>query len=246
MGKESFKNLYSIISALSNKDITLLDAITNVLISSESEVVSEEAEKLLELMDSYKEPTVPFTEITQKQIDQQFENFEKSYGFVIWSNVLAGSDEDCARMVNDDPDYFLGMTEEDVRTMSIESNEEDREILIDEFNAMNINGILITGTIGRWCGSQPVFMIRRHLSEIFRALSGDTCTLYIKDGQLRAKCYHHDGENHYTIYTFKKGFGPDEFEYESKEKMLEQTESLVPVLDKSFGWGITEEGKVNL
>ena len=241
MGKESFQYLYPVLTALiDNTDNWLISADT-ILKDTNADELREEAEKVLAMIDNYKEPELPFKNVTQEDIDKAFTGMDERYGFVIWSNYLAGSDEDCAARVKDDPDYYIGLSEDMVRQMSYESYSEDRDILKEAF-AMFEGPILITGTVGRWDGKRPVFTVKQELNDIWSVFTGNTCTLYIKDDMLKAENCHHDGTDSFDVYMFKKDFDPEADECTTKNDVLKGAISAVPILNKCFRWGLTEKG----
>ena len=206
-------------------------------VASPSEL-KEEAVKVLNMMDDYKEPVPPFQHITKEQAQKAFDDLEKQYGFVIWSTLLAGTDEACVDMVQSDPDYYLEYSEDAIRQLTIEANNEECEFLMEEFAKISVNSLVVTGTIARWDGPKPAFGIRKSLKDLFEAFTGNGCVLYIKDGELRGENHHHDGIDYYTFYTCKKGVNPEftRFRYIDQKSISDDVESLVPALVKHFGW----------
>ena len=207
------------------------------------DALRSQAETVMGLMKAYKEPKLPFAGITSEQIAREQQRMNDQYGFVVWSNRMAGTDEDCAGRVENDPDYFLGMSEDAVRQISEEACAEDRDILRDEFANIWVNGVLIYGTVKRWNGEKAVFKIVKKLRDIFSIFTGDYCTLYIKDGELKAESCHHDGTDHFTIRTFKEDIDPEVFC--QADTVETDTESLVSILSKHFGWIQFLEAKQN-
>lgn len=243
MGKESFRYLYPVImAATEGTDKFISAALGSIDIKSEKGF-KEEAEKLIAFMDSYVEPELPFRHVTTEQIEKAFAEHEERYGFVIWSNRMAGTDEDCAERVKNDPDSYLGWSEENVRQVSYESYSEDLDIIKNEMDSIGIEHILIYGTFGRWDGPKPVCVVRGSLLDLFELFTGDDCTLYIKDGQLNVENVHHDGTDRFTIYGFRKGVDVEEAQWESQKDVLRDTVSLVPVLNKHFGWELGKGGR---
>lgn len=235
MAKEHFPELYFILEmiAKSGNDAISVE-IAGLSCTLPGEDLRSQAQKAMEMLDAYKEPELPFKGITSEQIIREQQYMNDRYGFVVWSNRMAGTDEDCADRVENDPDYFLGMSEDEVRQISYDACTEDRDFLKDEFDSIQVNGILIYGTIGRWDGAKPGFKTVKTLRDIFGIFTGDDCTLYIKDGELRAENCHHDGTDCFTIRTFKEGVDPEKFCYIDAVQL--DTESLVPMLNKHFGW----------
>lgn len=225
MGRESFKNLSMFLTILAG-DITDMSPAICMLNDMDKAELKEEAGKVLDLMDNYKEPVLPFANVTQEQIRKTYADLEEKYEFVVWSNSIAGSDEDCANYVRTDPDYFLGMSEDEVRSIALAYNADDRETIRKELADMDTDDILITGTLGRWNGPRPVSKIITNPSEIFSVFNGgDECTLYIKNGDLLAENVHHDGTDRFKFQIQTDG----------------GYESIVPVMDRHFGWELTDK-----
>lgn len=242
MGKESFKNIWPLLEALAGDGNIYHDALMEVgkMNALQMSDTVEEAKKALKFLETYEEPKLPFGDVTEEQIKEEFSRLEEKYGLVVWSNLLAGTDEDCAYRVRQDPDYFLGMSEDDVRRLSMDDYAEDREYIRQELEKVSVNGVLCTGTIGRWDGPQAREFLLGSLSDVFSVFRGDDNTLYVKDGQLRAENGHHDGVDRFTFYTFREGFVPEDYST-GRDDVLE---SIVPALDSHFGWGITgKDGK---
>lgn len=238
MGTESFKYIYPIIkAALEGPDSFVAEAVKALDVKSERAFI-EEAEKLIGLMESYKEPELPFAGISAEQIEKAFADHNARYGFVIWSNQMAGTEEDCADRVKADPDSYLGWSEEEVRQACYESCSEDRDIVKSTMSTMGISHILIYGALGRWDGPKAVCSVRHSILDVFDAFTGDGCTLYIQDGHLKIENAHHDGVDHFTVYGFREGLDVENAQWETKEDVLRDTVSLVPALDKHFGWGL--------
>lgn len=236
MGKESFENLYPIIDAIAhNKGGSLIKAVEN-LVGVKADILKEQAEKILNFMEGYTEPVLPFKDVTREQIQKSYDTLKKQYGFVIWSNRLADTDEACADIVQNNPDEYLGYSEDDMRLIANEFNNEEKESLKAEFDQISINGLIVTGTIARWDGQKPAFGIRDSLNNIFDTFTGNEYTLYIQDGQLKGENIHHDGTDHYTFYTCKEGMDPESICYIERIDTRADIESLVPILSKHFGW----------
>lgn len=239
MGKESFKDLYKVIEVFtgSGNMQEIIASVSDVLKDKDPSDLKKEAEKLLELMDGYKEPVLPFQHVTDEQIEKVTDSLKEQYGFIVWSCLFAGSDEECANIVRNDPDYYLGYSEEDVRLISINSNNEDRVYLMDEFSKIPINGLIITGTVGRWNGTVPAWGVKESLNDLFAVFCGNCDPiLYIKDGQLKAEVHHHDGVNNYVFYTCKEDVDPQSLEYMEHPEDSGELKSLVPVLAEHFNW----------
>lgn len=215
MGKELFPNLYGVIEEMAKGD------------------AKKEAEILLAFMDEYEKPKMPFKNVTNEAIKKMYDQMAEQYGFVLWSNEYAASDESCAEMVSRDPEIYIGIPEEEVRDECIQLNMDERSFLRNELEEIEVNGVIVTGTVGRWDGEFPAFSEFDSLGEIFSGLDGDNCTLFIKDGQLRGVNHHHDGTNWYVFHTCKEGIDPADIEFPANEDHLE---SLVPVLAEHFGW----------
>ena len=231
MAKEHFSELYSLLKRITDSEN---DPVSVTIAESSCELPGEalrsQVKTVMGLMEAYEKPKLPFVGITSEQIAREQQRMNDQYGFVVWSNQMAGTDEDCADRVEDDPDYFLGMSEDEVRQISIEACVEDRDTLKDEFDNIRVNGILIYGSVGSWDGRKVAFKVGEALRDIFNVFTGDYGTLYIKGGELRAENCHHDGTDHFTIRTFKEGVDPNAFD------SMSDTESLVPALNKHFGW----------
>lgn len=240
MGKESFKYLYPMIQAALEGPDRFMSAAVGALNVKSEKAFKEEAEKLIQFMDSYKEPELPFKDITTEQIEKAIKDHENHYGFVVWSNKMAGSDEDCAERVKNDPDNYLGWSEDDVRTVSYEANAEERDIMKAELDSIDVNHILIYGTFGRWDGAKPACVIKDSIVDAFELFTGDDCTMYINDGQLRVENAHHDGTDRFSIYTFREDVDVEEKCWETQQEVLKDTMSLVPILVKHFGWTLPE------
>lgn len=244
MGKDSFPELCSVLGMITgskNEQVTV--AVEGLSYDLGGDALREQARQVCRILDSYREPVLPFKDVTQEEINREDRRLMDRYGFVIWTNSQAGTDVDCARRVKDDPEYFLGMPEDEVRRMSIEANEEDRDILLTEFGSVSTNSILVIGTVGHWTGRKSVHTAMGALGEVFRLLTGDECTLYVRDGDLQAENVHHDGTDYFTIRMFKDGADPEMFV--PGHTVVEETESLVPVLASHFGWSVpqaTEDG----
>lgn len=241
MGKESFKNLYPVLQELASGRNNAIYMAISALNDTDDEGICEEARTVLTLLDNYEEPKLPFAYIIDEQIQKAIDYQKDTYGFVIWSNLLAGAPEDCAIRVKADPNHFSGMTENEVCNISIKANNEDKEIIKSELCKIKVNGVLIKGTVMLHIGTQSVTSMEQCLQNIFYLFTGYNSTLYIKDGQLQAENNHRNGMDHYTIYTFKEGVNPEEVDCQAIEhNMDDYVESLVPVLDKHFGWKLEE------
>lgn len=224
MGKESFENLYPAIQAIADgKPLGFVGG----------EAARKEAAVMLQLMDGYVEPVLPFGDVTDEQIEEAFRKQEEKYGFVIWSNQMAGTDEDCARIARDETEIYLGYSEDEMRQISYENCSDEMDILRTELGMINVPGAVIEGSVGRWNGPVPVRAFMGSLPEILRVFTGDGCTLYIKDGLLKAENVHHDGTDLFTIWLLKEGADQEE---RGSVLSREELESPVPALDKHFGW----------
>lgn len=243
MGKDSFKYLYPVIKAATEGTDKFMSAALGSLDIKSEKGFREEAEKLVAFMDSYVEPELPFGDVSTEQIEKAFADHESKYGFIVWSNQMAGTEEDCAERVKNDPENYLGWSEEDVRQASYESYSEDLDIIKNEMDSISVNHILIYGTFGRWDGAKPACVIKDSLLPLFELFTGDGCTLYIKDGNLHVENVHHDGTDKFTIYTFRDSLDVEDARWESQKDVLRDTVSLVPVLDKHFGWGLEKGGR---
>lgn len=215
-----------------------LDKAFEMVKDADPERRQEEAVIILDLMEQFEPPVIPFQDVTEEQIQRARKELEDRYGFIVWTNVLAGTDEDCAAIVKNDPDAYLGCSETAVREISMEQNREDFENLKMEMDRIDINGLVISGSIGRWNGKHRVVTVRESMSGLFDAMTGEDLILYIKDGQLRAEARHHDGRNHFAFYTFRNGVDPNAADPKAERA---EWESLVPILKREFGWEITEK-----
>lgn len=237
MAKEHFPELYSMLELIVKSKNDTVDVIIERLARDFSgKSLRSQAEKVMELMDAYEEPTLPFADVTSEQITEKQQHMNDRYGFVVWSNRTAGTDEDCADLVKNDPDYYLGMSEDVVRQISYEACMEEQDILKNEFDSIGVNKVLIFGIIGRWDGAKAAFKVADKLRDVFRVFTDNYATLYIKNGELRAENVHHDGTDSFIIRTFKEDVDPDEFYRLDSDTIEADTESLVPVLNKHFGW----------
>lgn len=247
MGKENFPALYSVLEMIKNSENALVSVtVEGLSYNLDGDALRCQAETAMELLDAYKKPELPFQGITSEQIIREDARMHKCYGFVLWSNQMAGTDEDCASRVEDDPDYFMGMTEDEVRQISYAAYDEDREIMHDELDKAVDGPVLVFGKVGRWDGPKAVFKTLPHLSDVFSLFTGDQFTLYIEKEELKAENVHHDGTDRFTVHKFKEGFDPETFYL--MDQVGVDTESLVPDLDRYFGWkrfGAKEESDVS-
>lgn len=218
---------------LKNKGETLLELLRKM----PDEGREKEAEILLKLMDAYEPPKLPFGYITDEEIKKAWEDLKEQYGFVVWSDLLAGSDEDCADLARNNPETYLGYSEDEIREVSMQANHDEMGDLKEQFHMIDINGLIIIGTIGRWDGKYPVSKRAKSLADVFSVFTEEDGILYVKDGQLKAEVRHHDGRNYYTFYTCRKGIDLDEV----SELKPQDMESLVPLLADYFGWTLPSE-----
>ena len=103
-----------------------------ILSQLDIERLKAEARNAVPVLESYVEPVLPFRDVTEEQIEKEREYVNRQYGFVIWSDALYGTDEDCACRVNEDPEQFLGMSEDEVRQISFEAGQDDLNLLKGE------------------------------------------------------------------------------------------------------------------
>ncbi len=182
-----------------------------------------------------------FTDILE-EADKTFKDLEKEYGFIIWTNYFAGSKEDIVRRIKTDPAYFLEKSYEDICCISKDACKENKDIIQNEFLAMNVNCVFITGTSEFDGEKKQVSIIKHSLADIFEVFDGysyipeDIRTLYIKDGQLRVEIRHQHGVDRYTAFMYD-GCDPD---LVSADKVIntKHVKSLVPVLNDYFKWGL--------
>lgn len=149
--------------------------------------------------------------------------------------------------MKDDPEYFLGMSEDEVRRMSDEAYGEDRQLIKEELGNAYTKPVAIIGHVERWNGKVPVCRSLDSIVDIFGLDNGDDLTLYIKDGQFRMDVMHHDGTNSYAVYKFREDHENVDVnaDMNAEDKMMLHLESIVPDLVKYFGWQIDKEDEKN-
>ncbi len=248
MEKDKYKYLYPVLDLLANKPDAALSSVTKVLETADRKALAKEAKTALTLLGICKEPKFPFEGMLDDASAHMFANecaaLEKAYGFVVWTNQQAGSDEACADIVRSDPDYYFGMPEADVRQISYDSCRENMDILKSGFDAIDAGTILIIEKIGRWNGEKYGYSLTEKMGDVFTVFTGDDCTLYIEDGQLKAENRHHDGIDYFTFFKIKDDVNLDKYlGCTAKELMAheELMESLVPVLNSHFKWDLEKE-----
>ncbi len=245
---KSFENLYTMLAALSNGAYgTFLKAAHTFAMDDNAaigEAAGKEAAKLLELMDSYKEPVLPFENVSAEDINSRIRTLGNLYGHILWTNQMTGTDEDCAIIVHHDPETYMGYSEEDIRNISRENSQENRDIMEKELATIDAAPVIIAGTIKCLYGLRPVLALFSSLDAVFRVFTGNKCTLYVKNGHLRAQNVHNDGADEYIVCTLKEGASYEVIEmlYQGKDHIIDRVEddpcveSFVPVLNKHFGW----------
>lgn len=233
MGKENFEHVYPVIEAIFN---SRPDAVI------QTAEAAAEAAVLLELMDAYEEPVLPFCYITEKQIDDQDNHMKNKYGFVVWSDQVACTDETCARLARDNPELYVGYSEDEMRRVAMSDNDDELTDIKTELENIPVNGVLVSGDVEKWSGVRPAFAVLKNLGGIFEGLKGDQVTLYISEGEFRAEVAHHDGTNDFVFHTFVDGYDPEDFTFEDLmakgPKYRAYVKSLVPALKKYFGWKV--------
>lgn len=200
------------------------------------ERLKAEARKAVPVLESYVEPVLPFRDVTEEQIEKERESIDRQYGFVIWSDALYSTDEDCARRVNEDPEQFLGMSEDEVRQMSFEAGQEDLDLLKGEMLNAYGASVVVIGTIGRWNGTMQCWKFCTDIRDAFGALTGDQCTVYLKDGEIRMENVHHDGTDSFMVRRIKPGVDLDDLEDRCTDCVMDATESLASAMCSYFGW----------
>lgn len=198
---------------------------------------------MMEKMDGREE--LPFQGMSDEWIGKVISGMDEHYGFIVWGCNMAGEDEYCARMVRQDPGEFAGMSENEAREVYRQACGKERKALEHGFGQIKVNGIYIEGraNIGNADGPIDVFSVKENLKDVFALFTGkeqgNMCILHIKDGQLRGFNRHNGLYDEFTIYALKE---PVNFRSNVPARVPER-ESLVPVLDAYFRWGLVEEGK---
>lgn len=105
MAKEHFSELYSLLKRITDSEN---DPVSVTIAESSCELpgkaLRSQVKTVMGLMEAYEKPKLPFVGITSEQIAREQQRMNDQYGFVVWSNQMAGTDEDCADRVEDDPD----------------------------------------------------------------------------------------------------------------------------------------------
>lgn len=255
MMQDNFKNLYIVAKTMiEQKDEVMCQILvkSGVIKDIDISALEDEIKTAQDILDAWEPPVLPFGDVTDEMIERDSKSMEERYGFPIISSLEYGTDEDCARRVKDDPDYFLGMSEDEVRRISNEAYGEDRQLIKEELENAYKEPVAIIGYVKRWNGKIPVYRSLDSIVDIFERDNGDDLVLYIKDGQLRMDVIHHDGTNSYTIYKFREDHEnmdmEDEFEdseRSAEDKVMRHLESIVPDLVNYFGWQLDKEEKKN-
>lgn len=233
MKMKPFEHLIPVLEALDgNKD--MLSEVVSLISNADEAKLKNEAVLALSVLKNYDEPKLPFGWVETEKVLAEFARYQLRYGFPIWSTAFAGSDADCARIVRDDPGKFLRLTEDDVRLISQEQNEEKREALKAEFDKIKINYLYIKESRldNKGClRAKPFYVLGDQLSDVFGLTFNTVFTLYIQDGDLRVERKDPEDVHVYIIRTFEDGVMPSL----SNESA---TKSLVPYLCEHFGWEI--------
>lgn len=253
MMQDNFRNLYIVAKTMvEQKDEILCRILAEADVIKDIDVaqLENEIKTAQEILDAWEPPVLPFDNVTDEMIEKDRKVMEEQYGFVIISSMEYGTDEDCARRVKDDPDYFLGMSEDEVRYISNEAYGEDRQLIMEELGNAYTKPVVIIGYVERWNGKIPVCRSLDSIVDIFERDTGDELTLYVKDRQLRMDVTHHDGTNSYTVYKFREGHEdmvdtPEDSERSAEDKVMLRLESIVPDLVKYFGWQLNKEDNKN-
>lgn len=211
--------------------------------------LKEGAQAALDILDEWVQPKLPFGHVTDEDIAKAEESRRKHYGRPLIISDEYGSDEDCKTRVNGDPDYFLGMTEDEVRRIAYMAFDEDLDIIMNELANAHKGPVVVTGSVGRWNGRVPVSRKLDSIRDIRQLNNADGIALFVKDGDLRMEVYHHDGTNKYIIHKIRGGelAEIDESELITDEGSVSYTgslclESLVSDLAAYFGWEDDQKG----
>ena len=207
-----------------------------ILSQLDIERLKAEARNAVPVLESYVEPVLPFRDVTEEQIEKEREYINRQYGFVIWSDALYGTDEDCACRVNEDPEQFLGMSEDEVRQISFEAGQDDLNLLKGEMLNAYGASVIVIGTIGRWNGTRQGWKLCTDIRDAFGIFTGDQCTVYLKDGEIRMENVHHDGTDSFMVRKMKPDVDIEDLDEHCTDCIMDVTESLVPVMCSYFGW----------
>lgn len=201
MVEENFKNLYPVLNAIAREGHgdTIKFSITDEM--------AEEAGKVLAILDEWEPPVLPFGNVTEEDIEKARKSLEERYDIPLIVSSEYGTDEDCKQRVDSDPDYFLGIAEEDVRNIAYGAFDEDLNILFNALSSAFSGQVVVIGYIERWDGRQLVHRIVDSITDIRQLNNGDDFAIFIKDGNLKVETGHHDGTNSYTVYKFVKDMG---------------------------------------
>lgn len=237
MMQDNFKNLYIVAKTMAEqKDEVLCQILvrTGVIKDIDVGALENEIRTAQGILDAWEPPVLPFGDVTDEMIEKQRKLAEEKYEFPIISSLEYGTDEDCARRVKDDPDYFLGMSEDEVRSVSNEAYGEDRQLIMEEMGKAYTKPVAVIGHVERWNGNIPVRKTLERITDIFKLDNGDDLVLYIKYEHLHMDVMHHDGTNSYTIYKFRDKYKNMDINEKCDEKRY--LDSIVPDLAKYFGW----------
>lgn len=240
MVEENFKNLYPVLNAIAREGHgdTIKFSITDEM--------AKEAEKVLEILDEWEPPVLPFGNVTEEDIEKARKSLEEHYGIPLIVSSEYGTDEDCKQRVDGDPDYFLGIAEEDVRNIAYEAFGEDLDIIINELGKAVPGRVAVIGYVKRWNGYVSVNTVRDSITDIRQLNNGDDFAIFIKDGNLKVETGHHDGTNSYTVYKLIKDTDDDQFADKDgvlNEHGKECLASLAPDIIAELGLCLEEKGE---
>lgn len=219
------------------------------------EQLKDEARKALEILDEWVQPVLPFGNISDEDITKAEEQLKSRYEHPLIVSQEYGTDTDCRRRVNDDPDTFLGMSEEQVRELAYDAYDEDLDIIMNELRYAIPGRVAVIGYVERWNCIKPVSRSLNDITDILQLNNGDDMALFVKDGHLRMEVGHHDGTNKYVIYKVRD----DAEEFDDSELISENVwhdhdvklsdkgsrylESVGTDLAAYFGWQDSRKGK---
>ena len=229
-----FGSLISFLKAVAEDPSS--EHISLALASLDKDALSAQAANAVPILEAQKEPGLPFRHVTREQMEARTKRLEEQYGFCIWSSGEYGTDEDCADRVDSDPDSFLGLSEGVVQEIAMEACWDDLDCLKGELLEAYGASVVAVGTVGHWTGPIQGFKPCTDIRDAFGLLTGDCCTVYLKDGELRMENVHHDGTDTFMIRKFKGDADFDMLDGASHDKILEMTESLLPDMCRYFGW----------
>lgn len=218
------------------------------------EQLKDEARKALEILDEWIQPVLPFGNVSDEEITKAEEQLKDRYEHPLIISQEYGTDTDCRRRVNDDPDTFLGMSEDQVRNIAYGAYDEDLDIIMNELQHAVPCRIVVIGYVERWNCIKPVSRTLSDIIDILLLNNGDDMALFVKDGHLRMEVDHHDGTNKYVVYKVRD----DAEEFDDNELINESTwhDNDVKLSDKGtrylesagadlaayFGWQDSQKG----